>query len=213
MTASDSPASRWLTVKWGPTIAAEAGELRSCFAYRSLSMNVISPGPASPTGRADWIATLPSPTKRPRTSSASCPTVATTRFFLSSLKGVGGDRLIRGRARWGWVPVRSGRESKCSAIASQRRSSRPAEMLIHLIDVGQGESRASGSRGNPPASPSIVRRLRPTSTSVNSRLHQRRQIRHMRQIGRPLGAAVEQHARKSRADRAQHVIPHVITHA
>ena len=135
------------TVKWGPTIAAEAGELRSCLAYRSLSMNVISPGPASPTGRAERIATFPSPTKRPRTSSASCPTVATTRFFLSSLKGVGGDRLYTGSGAMGLGPVRSGRESKCSAIAIQRRLPGRPEMLIHLIESGKASPapRASGT--------------------------------------------------------------------
>ena len=47
--------SRWSAVevlKCGPTIAAEAGDVRSIFTYRSSSMKVISPGPASPTGRA-----------------------------------------------------------------------------------------------------------------------------------------------------------------
>ena len=37
----------------GPTIAAEAGEVRSILAYRSFSMKVMSPGLASPTGRAE----------------------------------------------------------------------------------------------------------------------------------------------------------------
>ncbi len=38
---------------------------RKSLAKRSFSMNVMSPGPASPTGRAERIDTLPSPTKRP----------------------------------------------------------------------------------------------------------------------------------------------------
>ena len=47
----------------GPTIAAEAGDAFRSRAYRSLSMNVMSPGPASSTGRAELIGTLPSPSK------------------------------------------------------------------------------------------------------------------------------------------------------
>ena len=118
MTARLVPASWCPTVKCGPTIAAEAGEVRSCLANRSFSMKVMSPGPASATGRAERIATLPSPTNRPRTSSASCPTVATTSVFLSSLKGDGEDRHIDGRARWGFGPVRFDPKAKCTAIAN-----------------------------------------------------------------------------------------------
>ncbi len=67
-------------LKCGPTIAAEAGEVFRSLANRSLSMNVISPGPASATVRAERIETEPSPTRRPRTSAANCSTVATTAF-------------------------------------------------------------------------------------------------------------------------------------
>ncbi len=81
-------------LKCGPTIAADAGEPRNSLANRSFSMNVMSPGPASPTGRAERIDTLPSPTKRPRTNSASCSTVATTGVFLSSLKGEDEDQGV-----------------------------------------------------------------------------------------------------------------------
>ena len=65
-------------LKCGPTIAAEAGEALSSLAYRSFSMKVMSPGPASSTGRAELIGTVPSPSSRPRTRAASCPTVAAT---------------------------------------------------------------------------------------------------------------------------------------
>src|SRR3954467_7433597 len=88
-------------LKCGPTIAAEAGDVRSILAYRSFSMNVMSPGPASPTGRAEWIGTLPSPMRRPRTRAASCSTVATTRDFLSSLKGMDEDGTEGAVARSG----------------------------------------------------------------------------------------------------------------
>ena len=83
------PAAR---LKCGPTIAAEAGEVRSSLAYRSLSMNVMSPGPASPTGRAEWIESYHRPPGDREPRSASCSTVATTRIFLSSLKGEDGNR-------------------------------------------------------------------------------------------------------------------------
>src|ERR687893_1939158 len=96
-------------LKWGPTIAADAGDVRSILAYRSFSMNVISPGPASPTGRAEWIETLPSPTRRPRTRAASCSTVATTRDFLSSMKGADGNQDQYGRPlRWAIMPLQDG---------------------------------------------------------------------------------------------------------
>ena len=52
-----------------------------CFRHRLLTV-------------AAWIATLPSPTSRPRTSAASCSTVATTFVVLSSLKGAGGPEAI-----------------------------------------------------------------------------------------------------------------------
>ena len=90
MTARPRPPRFARMLKCGPTIAADAGEPRSSLANRSFSMNVMSPGPASPTGRAERIETLPSPTKRPRTNAASCSTVATTGVFLSSLKGADG---------------------------------------------------------------------------------------------------------------------------
>ena len=47
--------------KCGPTIAAEAGDALRSLAYRSFSMNVMSPGPASPTGssRVDRDVTVP----------------------------------------------------------------------------------------------------------------------------------------------------------
>ena len=48
----------------------EAGEPRKSLANRSFSMKVMSPGPASPTGRAERMDTLPSPTNRPRTKAA-----------------------------------------------------------------------------------------------------------------------------------------------
>ena len=51
MMASVSPESCRLRLKCGPTIAAEAGDARSSLMNRSLSMNVMSPGPASATVR------------------------------------------------------------------------------------------------------------------------------------------------------------------
>src|SRR5208283_3566808 len=105
MTARSSLIEGRLWLKWGPTIAAEAGELRKSLAYRSLSIKVISPGPASATGRAERIETLPSPTRRPRTKAASCSTVATTGDFLSSLKGADMDQASTPRES---TPVQPG---------------------------------------------------------------------------------------------------------
>ena len=50
-------------------------------------MNVMSPGPASPTGRAERIATLPSPTKPTANQCRQLFHRCDHRVFLSSLKG------------------------------------------------------------------------------------------------------------------------------
>ncbi len=163
--------------KWGPTIAADAGEPRRSLANRSFSMNVISPGPASPTGRAERIETLPSPTNRPRTSSASCSTVATTSDFLSSLKGDDEDQHLAGRA---WWVLRTGPFCQQFGCVPQSRIGeqplRPSGMLILLVKRGKSTRSCSsprqprippaGDRGQLPISPG--QRISPSSRRASS---------------------------------------------
>ena len=126
-------------LKWGPTIAADAGDVRSILAYRSFSMNVISPGPASPTGRAEWIETLPSPTRRPRTRAASCSTVATTRDFLSSMKGADGNQDQYGRPlRWAIGPLQDRTGSRSRRIVIQEAEAHKASRSPVLLSATRG---------------------------------------------------------------------------
>src|SRR5436305_2040309 len=93
------------------------------------------------------------------------------------------------------------------------RLSRPGAMLIHLHGSGKASPAASASELVEPASPWIGRSWLETSMAVEPRLHQGRQIRDMRQIGRPLGVAIEQEPREAGTDRAPDVILHVVAHA
>src|SRR4051794_8728423 len=110
-------------------------------------MKVMSPGPASATRRAEWIGTVPSPTRRPRTRAASCSTVATTGDFLSSLKGADMDRVFRILEP---TPVQTGLESIAIALASHRRAFLAGAECNPSRQVRQEES-------SPSKNPSLAR--------------------------------------------------------
>src|SRR5512135_173102 len=194
-------------LKCGPTIAADAGDVRNSFAYRSFSMKVISPGPASATGLADWIETFPSPTRRPRTRAASSPTVATTCDSLSSLKGMDGRRDLEGSPRRSnqriGVPScrRSGWDGNATPRAPQAES-----FPDRYIGVSRVDSTMATRGRRPGPDPGAL-------GSVASRDRQLGQAGHKRQVLRPLVVTVEQETAEARVDGPANVVVRVVADA
>ena len=125
------------------------------------------------------------------------------------------ERRRRGPGRRGRAGVRSTSpcwpdESTWSGIAAIVTASRPARMLIHVVSRGKPSrpvshrtARFAATTSSPRSCRatvllcSIVRPAPPTSRFGSDFIcDQSRQVRHMRQIGRPVGTAIEQAARR-----------------